>query len=317
VDPFGRTVVARSTDSGQTWAEPQAVFDSDTDDRDHALNTLPDGTIISTWFSSSAWTAPGCKRPEWEMLFRRVKPDTLAALARGWLRRSHDGGRTWEKSVHPTIVGQHAGPTPFSNGHLIYCGPISEEDGSGWLAATRSTDGGKTWAIVGEICGPMLLNQETRRWRPQLNENHALEIGPDHILCVFRGGSGNWNVHMTETRDGGRTWSIPKDLGIYGFPSYLVKLTSGAILCVYGHRREPYSIRAILSYDNGATWDTTNILTLRDIPAGMDFGYPVALETVPGEVFCVYYMVPGPDTPGYATMDMTQTGILSTRAWLE
>ena len=169
VDPFGREVVSRSTDAGRTWSEPQVIFNSVTDDRDHALNTLPDGTVVSTWFSSMAWTQQSCMRPEWKERLNRLTPDTLQALSRGWLRRSHDGGRTWEAEVYPTLIGQHAGPSALSNGDLIYCGPYSVE-GRNRLVATRSTDGGCTWAIVGEIPGPRVRDEKTGRTFSQLGE---------------------------------------------------------------------------------------------------------------------------------------------------
>lgn len=316
VDPFGRTVTARSTDDGHTWGEPQVIFDSVTDDRDCAVNTLPDGTIVATWFTSQAWIGTYCWLPEWEEIRKRLTPDTLHALSHGWLRRSHDNGRTWEDAVYPTIVGQHAGPSVLSNGDMIYCGPAPASDGRR-LAATRSADGGLTWTIVGEIPCRRLKNEKTGKLHPELNESHALEIAPDHILCVFRAEGDNRNVRITRTTDGGRTWAEPQDMGVYGFPSYLIRLAAGPILCVFGDRREPRAVRAVLSYDDGATWDTTNVLTIREFPHVTDMGYPVALEVNPGEVLCVYYSVPVPDTTGgFDTLDPNDTGILSTRVWL-
>ena len=54
VDPLGREVVVRSTDGGRTWGLPQEVYNSELDDRDANLLTMPDGTIVLTWFTSTA-----------------------------------------------------------------------------------------------------------------------------------------------------------------------------------------------------------------------------------------------------------------------
>jgi len=312
VDPYGREVIARSTDGGRTWGEPQVIFDSISDDRDHALNTLPDGTIVSTWFTSMAWAHPDRLQPEWRDKLAALNPDTLQALSRGWLRRSHDGGRTWEEKVYPTIVGQHAGPNVMSNGDLVYCGPYRDESGPS-LVATKSTDGGRAWAITGEIPCPTVRNDRTGDLSTLLNESHALEIEPEHILCVFRGSSGRYNIRFTRSYDGGRTWSEPEEIGVHGYPSYLVRLQAGPILCVFGDRRPPRAIRGLLSYDEGVSWDSARVLTIREFAYKADMGYPVALECAPNEILCVYYSVPGPECEGYESLDPREAGILSTR----
>ena len=329
VDPFGRVVVSRSTDAGHTWGEPQVVFDSVTDDRDAALCTLPDGTIVLTWFSSRSWASPG---GEWQERARQANPDTLRALSRGWLRRSFDGGRTWEERVYPTVVGQHAGPTVLSSGDILYCGPFHDPERPS-LLATRSTDGGMTWSVMGEVPCPIIKTKDTGRLLTQFDENHALEIATDHIICAFRSELGhakmvplgadgseaptqkqNRNVNIVRTTDGGRTWTEAEDTGVYGFPPYLLRLAAGPILCLVSDRRGPWAIRAIISYDDGATWDTDNVLTIWESPHVTDMGYPSAVEVSPGEVLCVFYSVPVLDmTPDYERYDPRKAGILSAR----
>jgi hypothetical protein len=177
--------------------------------------------------------------------------------------------------------------------------------------ATRSGDGGRTWRITGEIPCPRVPTSEGLE--TLLNESHALEIEPEHVLVVFRGSSHNCNIHLTRTYDGGCTWTTPADIGVFGYPSYLLRLQAGPILCVFGDRREPQAICGLLSWDQGATWDTKNPLTIRQFDVKVDMGYPVAIEVTPGEVLCVYYWMPGPGAAGYDRMDPRQAGILSTR----
>ena len=46
----------------------------------------------------------------------------------------------------------------------------------------------------------------------------------------------------------------------------------------------------MLSYDEGQTWDYENFITLYELPASHDFGYPVSVEPAPGEILTVYYL---------------------------
>lgn len=319
VDPFGRDLVARSSDGGRTWSEPEVVFDSVTDDRDMALNRLPDGTIVATWFSSDVWARPKpfpWMRPEWESLREWMKPDTLKAMHRGWLRRSTDGGRTWERLIHPTLVGQHAGPTPLSDGGLLYLGRYEVEDGSK-MVATRSDDGGRTWRIISELPVPRFFDEVTQKHWSAMGENHVVETRSGHLVAAFRGSPEctTPNVHVARSNDNGITWSETQDTGAFGHPPYLLRLKSGVLVCLFSQRGEPARIAAMFSYDEGASWDVDHILTLAESPAasGIDMGYPVAVETEPNELFCVYYSSPTLKAEDYAALDPAEYGIRSAR----
>ena len=320
VDPFRRDVLVRSPDKGRTWSGPEIVFDSITDDRDIALNTLHDGTLTASWFSSKIWANPKpwtWMQPEWEAHRDLCKPDTLTALHRGWLRHSFDGGRTWSDLLHPTLVGQHAGPTVLSNGDMIYCGPYSVEDGS-TMVATLSKDGGRSWSIAGEIDAPRLYDDVTRKRWSELTENHSIETSPGRILTVFR--SGSKEMFTARSEDFGCTWTQPRQMGINGYPPYLMRLSAGPILCVYTRRDRPRGIGGVISYDDGKTWDIENRFAIRafdHIDNGVDIGYPVVLETEPAELFCVYYANPTLKTADYAAYDPYEWGILSTRFTLK
>lgn len=321
VDPFRREVVVCSEDNGRTWSKPRILFDSITDDRDIALNTLPDGTLVASWFSSEVWAKPEpwkYMQPEWEPRRESCKPDTLTALGRGWLRHSFDGGVTWSDLVHPTLVGQHAGPSVLHNGDLFYCGPYRVEDGS-TMVATRSSDGGRSWRIAGHIDSPRQYDEVTKKYWSELNENHSIEVAPNRILTLFRWGSKE--LFSARSEDGGETWSTPQRMGIEGYPPYVIRLQAGPLLCVFGRRKKgPRGILGILSYDDGRSWDTRHTLILRDLEEteqGLDIGYPVVIEIEPGELLCVYYASPTPSAKSYADLSPDQWGILSTRFTLE
>lgn len=322
VDPFGRNVIVRSSDGGRSWSGPSVFVDTNGDDRDSSLCVLPDGTLVASWFINEAWTDPARMIDEWSAIAGSIKPDTHRLFRRGWLRRSHDGGLTWEDRIYPTIVGLHAGPSPLHDGSLIYCGSYEEER----YIATRSTDGGKTWGVIGTFPVEHQWTQKPdgtkTRNRLQFNENHCLEVAPNRILCAMRPTYEPRNVHISISNDAGVTWSKPRDLGVHGYPPTMTRLAGGAVLLVFADRNTPQAIRGLLSWDQGETWDTGNILQIRQFEHNADMGYPSAVEISPGEVLCVYYYVPHP----YPTMTADelaasaagcvppdQVGILATR----
>lgn len=274
--PFGREVVIRSFDGGRTWELPQEVYNSELDDRDSNLAILPDGTIVLTWFTSIAWEY--YIHPEWKPRVERVTQRMREELLGTWLLRSFDGGHTWETTPHRVPTGAHAGPTVLSNGSLIYLGEIKTGDECE-MASFISTDKGISWRKAGIVPFPKNI---------ELNENHVMEVSPGRLIALFREETEGY-LYQSNSEDYGVTWSPVVRLPVWGYPPYLLLLQSGVLLCLYGHRREPWSIRAVLSYDYGRTWDVDNIITIygwRDKP---DMGYPVAVELEPGQILTVFY----------------------------
>jgi hypothetical protein len=123
-----------------------------------------------------------------------------------------------------------------------------------------------------------------------------------------RDGYGYFLYQATST-NGGRDWNTPEPLPVWGHPPFLLQLRSGNLLMVYGHRRPPFSVRAILSHDRGASWDLGSMIELRRFePGHYDIGYPVATELDNGEIVVVHY--------GYSTKDLetcSPHGVFCTR----
>ena len=97
-------------------------------------------------------------------------------------------------------------------------------------------------------------------------------------------------VLKTFSRDGGRTWSDPEPLDaedVSGSPPHLFRHSSGAIILTYGRRTEPFGQRALISRDNGETWEDEYIL--RDDGPDHDLGYPSTVELPDGSLLTVYY----------------------------
>jgi len=290
VDPSGREVVMRSTDGGKTWGPPLEIFDSELDDRDQNLLRMPDGRILSTWFISEHFTKPGSVREEWRARAERVTERMRDELLGGWLLRSSDGGYTWEKQATRIPAGMHAGPSLLSDGRIIYLGPRKLSDklmNRGYrMDVNVSADAGATWETIAEI--PCELHGDPPC--TYLDENHVLEASPGHIIAMFRNeNQDDRYLYQSDSYDGGKTWTQAKRTAIWGHPPYLTKLANGVILCSSGHRREPFSIRAVASYDEGKTWDTDNTIVIYEWKARLDMGYPVTLEIEPGRLITVYY----------------------------
>ena len=57
----------------------------------------------------------------------------------------------------------------------------------------------------------------------------------------------------------------------------------------YGYRHPPYGIRAVISNDEGRTWDTDNVVVLRNDGAGYDLGYPRSMQLEDDTILTVYY----------------------------
>ena len=74
-----------------------------------------------------------------------------------------------------------------------------------------------------------------------------------------------------------------------GQPAHIVQLPDSRVLSVYGHRREPFGIRACLSADEGDTWDIKQELIIRDDIPKRVIGCLTAIVLDDGTVFAVYW----------------------------
>jgi hypothetical protein len=92
---------------------------------------------------------------------------------------------------------------------------------------------------------------------------------------------------QSESADGGRTWSIPHAIGVWGLPSHLVRLKDGRLLMSYGYRRAPFGNQARSSEDNGATWSQPMVISA-DGDAG-DLGYPSTVQLDDASLVTIWY----------------------------
>jgi hypothetical protein len=301
VCPYGKTLLIRSSDGGETWTDPAIINNTPLDDRDAGIIELASGTLVMSWFTSATWEhfdtyraldrwQPG-QIDAWARHCSKIPEETRRAWLGSWTRRSTDGGRTWEPHV-PSIVSAPHGPVQAAGGELLYAGTAVVDGRDAVLLAT-STDEARSWQVAGTV----LHLDDHPGEHHRFSEPHVAELAGGELLCILRTDNGAAGIHSCRSGDRGRTWSPPEPTGMIGYdqPGHLIRLADGRLLCTYGRRIPPFGQRACLSEDEGRTWRLDAEIVLRDDGPNTDLGYPASAEVSPGELLTVYYQV---DRPG-------------------
>ena len=301
VCPFGKTAMYVSRNGGKTWTPPIVINDTYLDDRDAGILYMGNGRLLVTWFAHPA----SVYLNEYAQHLRNFAPktegqvsaamlDSFAMLPEesvkggSFIRISEDYGVTWGKTIQIPVSAPH-GPSMCADGTLICLGkeqyaPEGTEE-KDVIAAYASTDGGYTWERRGKYEKPAELSWD------HFHEPHVIELDNGTLLGMIRAqGDGvyhRFTICQTESTDGGRTWSVWRCLNISGSPPHLLRLRSGALICSYGRREAPFGERALVSYDNGKTWEDDVIID--DRSPNDDLGYPASVELADGSILTVYY----------------------------
>ena len=302
VCPFGKTVLYISRDEGKTWTPPIVINDTNLDDRDAGILYLGNGRMLVTWFTH----APNVyQNYYYKFIQKHSSPEAFAAiegmrkawtllpesehLAGSYIRISEDYGMTWSETIRLPISAPH-GPTLCRDGSLLYLGlemyekdRLTMYDGHGPVSLYRSCDGGFTWEHLSDVTKPAWFGESD--W---LDEPHVIELPDGRIFGAFRiEGRKPFTIGTAVSEDGGKTWSEIRPTGVSGSPPHLMLHSSGALICSFGRREEPYGERAMVSYDLGETWETLYILDER--AEYYDLGYPSTVEMDDGSLITVYY----------------------------
>ena len=97
---------------------------------------------------------------------------------------------------------------------------------------------------------------------------------------------------MSESSDDGYTWTEPTQVTQASeHPGDLLLLPSGKVLLVYGRRLRPYGVRALLSHDEGRSWDHDHTISLVADSDTTDCGYPSSVLLDDGTICTAYYNV--------------------------
>lgn len=299
VCPFGRVELLVSHDHGETWGWPQVLLDSAIDDRDAGVVETAKGSLLVTTFTSLAYESilknaaakpPGDKGAwaasrlqAWRAAHGRLSAEQRQSELGQWMIRSTDGGVTWS-ARYSAIVNSPHGPIQLADGRLLYAGK-ELWTGQKRTGVAESTDDGVTWRWLADIA-PRPGDASA-----EYHELHAVETRDGRIVVHIRNHNrpNAGETLQTESADGGKTWSVPRSIGVWGLPSFLTRLRDGRLLMTYGHRRPPFGNQARVSADHGRTWSEPFILS--GDGAGGDLGYPSTVELADGAFVTVWYEV--------------------------
>ncbi len=299
VCPFGRVEFMRSSDGGKTWGWPCVVMDCEIDDRDAGVLETDKGTLLVTSFTSLAYvphlekaekaaasgkaTWPEDRLRRWQAAHNRLTQAQREAMLGSWMIRSTDGGLTWSGRYDSQVNSPH-GPIQLSEGRLLYPGKTLWKGNR--VGACESTDDGQTWRWLGEI--PARDGDSAELY----HELHGVEAADGRIVIQIR----NHNKQspgetlQTESTDGGKTWSKPRSIGVWGRPSHLLRLNDKRLLMTYGYRRTPYGNQARVSADHGKTWSEP--ITVSGDGFSADLGYPSTVQLDDGTLVSLWYERP-------------------------
>lgn len=232
------------------------------------------------------WQAPDGR--VW--LFFVVRPGETWSTSRIGAKISDDRGRMWSDTFMVT----------FDEGTMVRSRPIVLSDGHYLLPIYHET--GADTEMTGSDTGSIFLRFDpaARQWTKS-NKVHSrmgnlqaavVESVPGHLMALCRR-AGDYEpgddgyVVMTESTDGGRTWSpgVETDFPNPNAAVEFIRLASGNLLFIYNHSMNDRSpLRAVLSSDGGKNWSRS-----LDLASGNgSFSYPTAIQTRDGKIHVTY-----------------------------
>ena len=268
-----------STDGGQTWSEPRVIIDTPEDDRDPQITQLRDGTLVLTWFQT-----------DWADY-----PTEAATITGTYVARSEDGGQTWsDPALVESSMSCGCGPrhghyylgwsaesgnvVELDNGDLLV--PLygtRPDDALGRASVVRSTDGGRTWPLENEVMLPAPPGVG-------LSETEVAVLPGGHITAVIRPG------FVSDSFDGGRTWSVASPVPWSMQAPDLLTLPGGKLLLTYGGQdygsNEPVVGRLLR---RSQTWTDTSPVLLYLSRQNVDQGDPSSAVVQGSQYLTVSY----------------------------
>ena len=256
--PDGRTKVFRSTDDCKTWEPVASPTAHDENEDPNAGFMMCNITEIEPEHLFAVYNQVDRSNPD-EDLFHPQTDGSQHTEVR--VTHSYDNGRTWEKPK----------PIQFTLPDLIMPGKcIILPDGSlgipceVWFEWDKGFQDGPSSPILlshdkGETWAEAAYMAKDEKGETFFGDPRLTTLNDDTLVTLF------WRyhlengedlpVHRAESKDNGRTWSVPESTELVGQIANPLFIKEGLMLCVYQKRFGDPSLRGVLSYDNGKSWD--------------------------------------------------------------
>ena len=248
-----------SDDNGKTWSEPRAPFGTLKIDggegraRGIQLLSLGDNKIFGVM---PLVEEIGEDLPYFNEKTEAIKNTQLYVFF------SEDGGETFSQPQRIEMKSKYRGlscvltspPLLLKDGRImvnfeVYKTYYDEGPFSHHAACIYSEDGGKTWGEEVTISEAGDIYPWDHRMG-EMEEGHLV----DYIWTFDRRINDYLNIHMTESFDGGYTWSELIDIGLPGQAGNPVQLPDGRVALPYFDRTGVPTLKLAFSSDSGKTF---------------------------------------------------------------
>jgi len=287
IDGTGGSARMISVDGGRTWEPTEESFVD-------PLHVREDGTVFHP--NARGWIYVDEKElPQIQERGRhwmKAREGIVAYLGDPQVSVTRPDGTKQTVELACPVKG---GVMSFNSSSFIHQGKL-------WLMAIYGADGGQDEKVPSGVWG-IRSEDDGESWEVLpiglplgdtigFNETAICDNGKGEIIAVMRPTPETHNSYQCFSSDGGKTWSQPEDCGFWGYPSNVIRLQDGRLLCTYGYRRDGMGVRAVLSSDGGHTWDVGSEIILRADGTGNggDNGYPISVQLEDGHVFTIYYL---------------------------
>jgi len=291
VCPFGKTVIAYSEDEGRTYTKPAPVIDTVLDDRDGGIVPFGKSSVIVTSFNNRVAFQKTRAETAYDLEYLNlITPEEESAALGSTFRISHDCGVTFGPIMKSPITSPH-GPVVLPDGSLLWVGTVFDgvSNDNSIKAYRIEMDG--TMTYVGGIEDIKVGEENGLSCEP-----HTIVLDDGTLLTHIRADR-TFTVYQSESKDGGKTWSKPRQLLPQqgGSPPHLFRHSSGMLICTYGYRQAPFGVRAMFSADGGKNWDAGYDVYVNNVNG--DLGYPSTIELADGSLLTVFYAHPSEEEP--------------------
>ena len=294
------TFFVLSRDVGLSW-EPCKTEDVPGIGYSRAAVLPPDGKTRLEAFSYGWENHPESDRDQLEAkgfyIFDEKEgntPGVLSVCHRVGMNRSRDGGVTWRTSeiklprLMPDLRPHMRGISLHDGVYLYPMYGRYDIKNEKYVSSLvlRTPDGGDTWDIHTIANG---MNGYPGAAATGFNETSLVEAPNGDVVAVMRT-LDQIELWTAISKDGGKTWSDPRDSGMRGSVPFCVRTSDGYLVCIHGRREKRIfpdgtGMYAGISNDNGKTWRN---ICLEDCGVQFVDSYAQAVALADGKVFTVY-----------------------------